>query len=75
VVAGLATAVAEMRADILDISQTLVGEYFTMIMVIDIGATSTSFEQMRNRLLDDAKRLGIQVNVMHDDLLKAMHRV
>jgi len=75
IVAALAASVAEAQANILDISQTLVGDFFTMIMVIDIAAARYPFEQIRAQLLQVGADLGIHVAVMQDDLLKSMHRV
>lgn len=75
IVAALSAAIAEARADILDISQTLVGDYFTMIMVLDIANAPTPFETIRQGLLSCGEKLGIHVAVMHDDILKSMHRV
>ncbi len=75
IVAGLAAVLAETRADILDLSQTLVGDYFTMIMVIDIAGAAHTFEIIRERLQNKAEQLGVHVTIMHDDLLQSMHRV
>ncbi|MFH1809247.1 MAG: ACT domain-containing protein [Pseudomonadota bacterium] len=75
IVAGLASAIAEAQADILDLSQTLVGDYFTMIIVVDIAHASQPFEGFRERLAAVGARLGVHVAVMHDELLRSMHRV
>jgi ACT domain-containing protein len=75
IVAGLATAIAEHAADILDLSQTRVGDYYTMIIVIDIARASRPFEAIRENLLAVGQKLGVHVAVMHDDLLRSMHRV
>jgi ACT domain-containing protein len=78
IVARLAAAIVEFSGDIQDISQTVVGEYFTMIIVVDIsGATSqgTTFAQLKQRLLQIAEDMGIHVVALHDDILSTMHGV
>ena len=78
IVAGLATAIDEFRGDIRDISQTIVGDYFTMIFVADIsGATSegAQFDQLKMRLTQIGEDLGVHVVAIHDDILTAMHSV
>ena len=78
IVARLSAAIAEFSGDIQDISQTVVGEYFTMIIVVDIsGATSqgTPFAQLRQRLLQVAEDMGIHVVALHDDILSSMHGI
>jgi ACT domain-containing protein len=78
VVARLATVIDEFRGDIRDISQTIVGDYFTMIFVADIsGATSEGahFDQLKFRLSQIGEELGVHVVAIHDDILTAMHSV
>ncbi len=78
IVARLAGVIDEFRGDIRDISQTIVGDYFTMIFVVDIaGAASEGarFGHLKQRLSQVGADLGIHVVAMHDDILSAMHSV
>ena len=78
IVVRLATAIDEFHGDIRDISQTIVGEYFSMIIVVDIsGATSqgSRFGQLRQRLKQIGEELGVHVVALHDDILTTMHTV
>ena len=80
VVARLAVAIDEFRGDIRDLSQTIVGDYFTMLFVVDVPDTpgdagGTHFTQLRQRLKEVAEDLGVHVVVMHDDILSAMHTI
>ena len=78
VVARLATAIDEFSGDIHDLSQTIVGDYFTMLFVVDIvGAPyeGARFLQLRQRLQEVGRELGAHVVVMHDDILSSMHSV
>lgn len=78
IVVRLTTAIDEFSGDIRDISQTIVGEYFTMIIVVDISqATSqgSRFNTFKQRLQQIGEELGIHVVALHDDILAAMHSV
>jgi ACT domain-containing protein len=78
IVARLAALIDEFEGDIRDISQTIVGDYFTMIVVIDIASArrkGSRFGQLRERLQQEGQALGIHVVAMHDDILSTMHSV
>ncbi len=78
IVAAISGAIAEMKGDILDISQTLVGDYFTMIMVVDISKSKesgVSFDQFKDSLIGKGKELNLHVTVLHEMLFNAMQRV
>lgn len=75
IVARLTTVIAELDGDVLDISQTLVGDYFSMLVIVDTSELSTTFEQFKAALTQTAAELGAQTIVMHEDLVTSMHRV
>ena len=78
IVAKVSEAIGEMGANIVDISQTVVGEYFTMILVVDITEleeSGTGFSVFREAVQVAAKQVGVAANVMHENILRTMHRV
>jgi ACT domain-containing protein len=75
VVAKMAAQVADAGGDILDISQTIISNFFTMIMIVEIGELTISFAEFKERLLDAAKELGIQAVVMHEEVMRSLQRV
>lgn len=75
IVAGIAGVVAEAGGDIQDLSQTIVSDYFTMIMIVDISALSMPFSQLKEALKSTGERLGLHVTVMHEDVMRALQRV
>lgn len=78
IVASIAGVISELKGDILDISQTLVGDYFTMIMVVDITQTKSlgySFSHFKEALINKGKELNLHVTVLHEMLFYAMQRV
>ncbi len=75
IVAHLTTLIADHGGDILDISQTLVGGYFTMLLIVDIGDLTTTFADLKQALHDAAHARGVQAILMHEDIVSSMHRV
>lgn len=75
VVAHLTTLIAEHGGDILDISQTLVGGYFTMLLIVDISELKAPFSELKQALTDAAAGRGVQAILMHEDIVSSMHRV
>ena len=78
IVVAVAQAIHDFGGDIRDISQTIVDDFFTMLVVIDIGnavSRGSSLETLRGRLGIVSKELGVHIVAMHDDMLEAMHSV
>jgi ACT domain-containing protein len=80
IVARITAAIADLDGDILDISQTLVGDYFTMLLIVDLGdpaagEPSVSFADFQTVIHKVAAELGVQVILMHEDLVSSLHRV
>lgn len=75
IVARLSAVIAEQGGDILDIAQTLVGDYFTMLVIVDIAGLSTSFADFKVAIQQTAEQLGAQAILMHEDLVRSLHRV
>lgn len=74
IVAHLTTLIADHGGDILDISQTLVGGYFTMLLIVDIADLTTTFAELKQALHDAATARGVQAILMHEDIVSSMHR-
>ncbi len=75
IIAGIANALAAANVNILDISQSVIREFFTMIMMVDLAGTSTSFEELTARLNKIGANLGVRVEIQREEIFKAMHRV
>lgn len=78
IVARLATEVADAGADILEISQTIVSGFFTIIMIVDargLERESMTFAAFRDRIAAAAKEIGCEAQVMHERVLQSMHRI
>jgi ACT domain-containing protein len=75
IVAKIAQAIADAGGDIVDISQTLISDYFTMIIIVDTGALSVSFAEFKSRLERTVSAAGAECLVMHEDVVNAIQRV
>ncbi len=75
IVAKVTNRIFEHAGDILDISQTLVGDYFTMIIVVDTGTLAVSFGEFKANLEETVRELGLQSMMMHEDVVSALHRI
>lgn len=66
---------AERHVNIMDISQTLMQEYFTMIMLVDLSGDSGDFESLRQMLKDKGSQRGLAIRIQREDIFDAMHRI
>ena len=73
ILAAVATGIAEARASIVQVSQIVMDEYFTMNMLIDIASMDGSIHGLEEDL---KKRLpGMEIHVMHENIFDAMHSI
>jgi ACT domain-containing protein len=75
IIAGIANAIAEANVNILDISQSVIREFFTMIMMVDLSAATISFEALADNLARKGSNLGVKVEIQREEIFKAMHRI
>lgn len=75
IIAGIANVISDAGVNILDISQSVIREYFTMIMMVDLTAASLSFEEVRQALDRKGEQLGVRVEIQREDIFQAMHRI
>ena len=75
IIAKVSSKCAEVGANITEISQTVLKEYFAMIMVVDIGEINMPF----TAFVDDMKAMGeaegLDIRTMHEDIFNSMHRI
>lgn len=75
IVARVTQSIADAGGDILDISQTLVSDYFTMILVIDLAHLDMSFADFKERVLGACRDLELQAMIMHEDVARSLQRL
>jgi len=75
IIAAVSACLAEHAVNILDISQTILQDYFTMIMLVEIDSDAISIPELSERLNAVGERLDLQIRVQHEAIFTAMHRV
>ena len=75
IIARMSNCVYEKDINIEDISQKVLEGYFVMSMLIDVQDSDYSLEEIEEDLQEIGEDMGLQVQVQHEDIFKAMHRV
>jgi ACT domain-containing protein len=75
IIALVSTECAAYDANIIEISQSVLNEYFAMIMLADVGKLKISFIEFADRLSELGKAKGLDIHVMHEDIFNSMHRI
>lgn len=75
IIAQVSNILAKNMVNILDISQTILQENFTMIMLVDLSKMKISFSELSKKLDEKGKTLGLQIKVQREEIFKAMHQV
>ena len=73
--ASVCGLLAENGVNILDISQTILQEYFTMIMLVDTSDCGVSFAELANVLKEKGEGSGLSIRIQREDIFDAMHRI
>ena len=71
----MCNTLADSRINVLDISQTIMEGYFTMMMVVDLAACETPFDQLRTILKDYGEGRGLSIRIQREDIFDAMHKL
>ena len=75
IIAKVSAFLSEKGANIEDISQTILGEYFAMIMIVDISGAKEELATLAKDCREMGKKIGMAVYMQHEDIFNAMHNV
>ena len=75
IIAKVSTVWAEVGANIEDISQSVLKDYFAMVMVVDIDKLNIPFNGLVDKLTDLGKQNSLDIRTMHEDIFNSMHRI
>ena len=75
IIAKVCTYLAENNINILDISQTIVQEYFNMMMIVDYGKMEKEFLVAANELEVLGESIGVIIKAQREDIFDMMHRI
>lgn len=75
IIAGVCNTLAASNINVLDISQTIMEGYFTMMMVVDLSACSEPFDKLRAALRTYGEGRGLSIRIQREDIFDAMHKL
>ena len=75
IIAKVCTYLAENNINILDISQTIVQEYFNMMMIVDLSRAEKDFLLAANELEKLGEEIGVVIKAQREDIFDMMHRI
>jgi ACT domain-containing protein len=75
IIAKVCTYLAENSINILDISQTIVQDFFNMMMIVDVKETDKPFENIVEEIQQLGLEIGVKIRIQHEDIFNKMHRI
>ncbi|MCT4563171.1 MAG: ACT domain-containing protein [Maledivibacter sp.] len=75
IISEVTSVLAEKNANVLDISQTILQDYFTMIMIVELEKMDIHFMELKEKLEIVGKKIGMSVKIQHEDIFNAMHKI
>lgn len=74
IIAGVSQKLAELNINIVDVTQTIMQEYFTMMMVLELNP-QLDFENTRQALTQVGTDLGVKISIQNEEIFEAMHKL
>ena len=75
IIAMASAECAKHGANIIDISQTVMKEYFAMIMLVELDGLKTEFSGFAEEMEKAGGACGVDIRVMHEDIFNTMHKI
>jgi ACT domain-containing protein len=75
IIAAVSSLLADAHVNIIDISQTTLREFFTMIMLADLEHATLTFDEIKRRLNSKGEEMGLRIDAQREDVFQYMHRI
>ena len=75
ILANVSTECAKYKANVIEVTQTIIDEYFAMFMIINIDKLSIEFNFFVDKLVELGKEKALEIHVMHEDIFNLMHKI
>jgi ACT domain-containing protein len=75
IIAVVTAVLAESNTNILDISQTIMADIFTMIMMVDLSKATMDCQKLQEQLKERGMALGVDIRLQRDEIFRSMHRI
>jgi ACT domain-containing protein len=75
IIAEVCAILAQKGVNILDISQTVMQNYFTMIMMADVSGCQMQFSELSELLRIEGEKMNLSIRIQREEIFEAMHRI
>lgn len=75
IIYNISKILAECSVNILDISQTILQGFFTMVMVVDMAKANVEVAELRRLLAEKGRQMEMEITTQHEDIFNFMHRI
>lgn len=75
IVAGVTKRMSEFNVNIIDIRQTLMGDIFTMLMIVEVPETEFVLSDFQDSMNEIGENYSVEIRVQHEDIFRNMHRI
>ena len=75
IIASVCTLLADYNINVLDVSQTIMEGYFTMIMMVDTSAITKPFAEVANELTELGRKMSLDIRIQREEIFDAMHTI
>ena len=75
IIAGVSALLAKLNINILDLSQTIMGDIFTMTLLVDVGAANRPYEEINKAMTEFGEKENLSVRIQREEIFSAMHRI
>ncbi len=75
IIAEVCTLLAKYNVNVVDLSQTIMDSFFTMTVLVNIGAANASFDTIRDALIQKGEAMGLSIRIQREDIFTAMHKI
>ena len=74
IIAGISSELKNLNVNILDVNQTIMGDSFAMMMMVDINS-SENFDKIKDSLIARGEELEVEVKIQREEIFKSMHTI
>lgn len=74
IIAGISSELKNLNINILDVNQTIMGDSFAMMMMVDINS-SENFDKIKDSLIAKGEELEVEVKIQREEIFKSMHTI
>ena len=75
ILASVASKCADYKANVNDVTQTIIDQYFAMFMIINIDKLTIEFNKFVDEMTELGKSKGLEIHCMHEDIFNLMHKI